>query len=367
MYRRSAALLFFIACLGTLSGTTGCAAVARQSLRERWAEAMRTKQWVTAFNDGTRKDVVPVRVDSIVVKIGGRENIAFRAGPDDVEIGGPIISPDGTRLAFVKTHKENGRYRTAIYSMATDGSALRSPVELAPPRLPIKGAQTGASPVAWSHDNKRLLFFVTLKDEALARPAPLPGSPLPPQSLSVLEVDSGRLVTLLPAIGRRVHGSGVGGPVITSQAWAPDGRRLVYMDDRGHVMIMDTVTRSNIKDLGPGVEPTWSPDGRFIAFQEPAERARRSDFVIYAIDGPSGPTPLMSNTVPRFFPRRGTYYGPAVWSPDSQYLKMVYSEPEIRSIFYGVERYYPSVFDRLTGETTKLPFRSLGPTWGGRP
>ena len=79
MYRRSAALLFFIACLGTLSGTTGCAAVARQSLRERWAEAMRTKQWVTAFNDGTRKDVVPVRVDSIVVKIGGRENIAFRA------------------------------------------------------------------------------------------------------------------------------------------------------------------------------------------------------------------------------------------------------------------------------------------------
>jgi len=75
----------------------------------------------------------------------------------------------------------------------------------------------------------------------------------------------------------------------------------------------------------------------------------------------------MSNTVPRFFPRRGTYYGPAVWSPDSQYLKMVYSEPEISSIFYGVEQYYPAVFDRLTGETTKLPFRSLGPTWGGRP
>jgi hypothetical protein len=46
---------------------------------------------------------------------------------------------------------------------------------------------------------------------------------------------------------------------------------------------------------------------------------------------------------------------------------MIYSEPEIRSIFYGAEWYYPAVFDRLTGETTKLPFRSLGPTWGGRP
>jgi Tol biopolymer transport system component len=93
------------------------------------------------------------------------------------------------------------------------------------------------------------------------------------------------------------------------------------MDDRGHVTIMDTVTRSAIKDLGPGVAPTWSPDGRFIAFQERAERARRSDFVIYATDGPGRPTTLMSNTVPRFFPRRGTYYGPAVWSPDSQYCK----------------------------------------------
>ena len=364
MHRRSAALLFFIACLG---GTTGCAAVARQSLRERWADAMRTKQWVTAFNDGTRKDVVPVRVDSIVVKIGGRENIAFRAGPDDVEIGGPIVSPDGTRLAFDKTHKENGRYHTAIYRMATDGSALRSLVELLPPPWPIKGAQIGPSPLAWSHDNKRLLFFGALKDEASTPPVLRPDSPLPPKGLFILDVDSGRLVTLIPTIGRRVSSPPIVGPVITSQAWAPDNRRLVYMDDRGHVTIMDTVTRTDIKDLGPGFEPTWSPDGRFIAFQERAERARHSDFVIYATDGPSGPTTLMSNTVPRFFPRRGTYYGPAVWSPDSQYLKMVYSEPEISSIFYGVEQYYPAVFDRLTGETTKLPFRSLGPTWGGRP
>src|SRR5437867_13085482 len=101
MHRRSAALLFFIACLG---GTTGCAAVARESLRERWAEAMRTKQWVTAFNDGTRKDVVPVRIDSIVVKIGDEEHVVFKGARSDLEIAGPIVSPDGTRLAFVKTH-----------------------------------------------------------------------------------------------------------------------------------------------------------------------------------------------------------------------------------------------------------------------
>src|SRR5207245_7029662 len=140
--------------------------------------------------------------------------IVFRAGPDDSEIGGPIVSPDGTRLAFEKTHKELDRYRTAIYSMATDGSALRSLVELVPPPLPIKGAQTGASPVAWSHDNKRLLFFGTLKDEAPTRPTPRPGDPLAPQSLLLLEVDSGRLVTLISAIGRRVYGSGIGGPAI---------------------------------------------------------------------------------------------------------------------------------------------------------
>ena len=58
------------------------------------------------------------------------------------------------------------------------------------------------------------------------------------------------------------------GPVVTAQAWAPDSRRLTYMDDSGHTMILDTVTGEEV-DLGIGTEPTWSADGEVIAIKLP--------------------------------------------------------------------------------------------------
>ena len=357
--RQGAVVFALLLCAGTILGVRHAPAMGSEALRERWAETMRAKQWVTAFNDGTRKDVIPVRVDIIVVKVGGRENIVFRAGPEDIEIGGPIVSPDGTRLAFVKTHEEGGRYRTAIYSMTIDGSALRSLVELSPPRLPIKGAQTGASPVAWSHDNKRILFFGTLKDEAPTRPTPRPGDPLPPESLLLLEVDSGRLVTLISAIGRRVYGSGIGGPAITSQAWAPDHRRLVYMDDNGHIIILDSATRSE-EDLGRGFWPTWSPDGRFVAFQTPGDRGskRAGDYVIVQADAPHEKALLLSNARGLFSFWGMGYWGAPLWSPDNRYVNVL----NVRS-----EQAYPYLVDRISGEGTELPLRSLGDSWGGKP
>ncbi len=357
--RQGAVVFALLLCAGTILGVRHAPAMGSGALRERWAETMRAKQWVTAFNDGTRKDVIPVRVDIIVVKVGGRENIVFRAGPEDIEIGGPIVSPDGTRLAFVKTHEEGGRSRTAIYSMTIDGSALRSLVELSPPRWPIKGAQTGASPVAWSHDNKRILFFGTLKDEAPTRPTPRPGDPLAPQSLLLLEVDSGRLVTLISAIGRRVYGSGIGGPAITSQAWAPDHRRLVYMDDRGHIIILDSATRSE-EDLGRGFSPTWSPDGRFVAFQTPGDRGskRAGDYVIVQADAPHEKALLLSNARGLFSFWGMGYWGAPLWSPDNRYVNVL----NVRS-----EQAYPYLVDRTSGEGTELPLRSLGDSWGGKP
>jgi hypothetical protein len=39
----------------------------------------------------------------MVVKVGGEERIVYRVTPHDLNIGGPIVSLDGTRLAFVKT------------------------------------------------------------------------------------------------------------------------------------------------------------------------------------------------------------------------------------------------------------------------
>src|SRR5207253_6360971 len=110
------------------------------TLVERLLEAMLAKQWVTAFLESTRPKEIPARDDLLVAKVGGQERVIYRARADDLVIAGPIVSPDGTKLAFVKIDRiagpEDKPYYTAeeshkrIYTMNVDGSDLRAWVEL---------------------------------------------------------------------------------------------------------------------------------------------------------------------------------------------------------------------------------------------
>src|SRR2546425_5881390 len=65
---------------------------------------------------------------------------------------------------------------------------------------------------------------------------------------------------------------------------------------RGHVVILDSATRSE-EDLGPGLAPTWSPDGRLVAFQAPGDRGSRrdGDYVLLQADPPHERALLLSN------------------------------------------------------------------------
>jgi hypothetical protein len=183
-----------------------------------------------------------------------------------------------------------------------------------------------------------------------------------------VDVASGEVRPLLEA-GRRVFGQGIWGSVITSQAWAPDNRRLVYMNDEGHAMILDTVTGAQ-EDLGIGTEPTWSPDGRFIAIKMPRERGtelgkrNEGDYMLIRLEPTREQTLLLSN--PRPFWRsfwRPDYYGvgydgPALWLPDGRFLIIRRAHGEVE---------YPYVLDQTTGEIAKLPPGYWGHSWGGKP
>jgi Tol biopolymer transport system component len=174
----------------------------------------------------------------------------------------------------------------------------------------------------------------------------------------LIDVDSGQTTPLLDA-GRRTFGQGAWGSVITSQAWAPDNRRLVYMNDHGRVIVLDTATRQE-EDLGPGEEPTWSPDGRYIAIQKPPARDElatdKGDFLLVTLDKPAERTLLLSNRTT--VTKTAYYYGPAIWSPDSRFLVIWQSEGEIE---------HPYVLERTTGEIAKMPHGYWGRSWGGKP
>ncbi len=141
-----------------------------------------------------------VVVSGVSPAFAQKRNITEKDLWDFVWIGDPQVSPDGSRVAFVRVtvnEKKEG-YDTSVWSVPTDGS--KEPHQL------TKGNHD-SSP-RWSPDGKYLIFLrATEKD----------GKPEPPQ-LSILPMSGGDSFSFtdLP--------KGASNPV-----WSPDGKILAFL------------------------------------------------------------------------------------------------------------------------------------------
>lgn len=215
------------------------------------------------------------------------------------------ISPDATQLVLVA---RDGPIATALWRIGLDGTRRT--------RLtPATDAAVYTDP-AWSPAGDLLLYV----RRDLITPGTLGGGPGVPSANVIPEVGVPRVWAMTPDGRplRRVYGQAdetAEGPV-----WSPEGSTVVFREvserQRATNLIISDLAAEPVKvPSGIVTRMTWSPDGRWLAYDEAvAGGTRPSRIMLVRADG-SGRRPLLSEQ-----PDPDT--APA-WSPDGTVLAFV--------------------------------------------
>lgn len=191
-----------------------------------------------------------------------------------MEGGASAISPDGTEIALELVSWEKER-RESLAIVRWDGNDPREYPGIV------------ALDACWSHDQSKLAMTVFIKPNA---------------NLGILDLGSKQMHTFEPRgqIDQRSH--------FTSQCWSQDDRRVVY-ETEGNVQVYE-IGDQNWRILAKGTQPTWSPDGNWIAY--------RDGDSYYAIR-PAG------EDKKKLFHKTRAVSG-LYWSPDSRFVAYVHQD-----------------------------------------
>ena len=286
--------------------------------------------WVLISQD-RETDTPQSRIQVGPVAGGGSRD--FTSGPRDTS---PRWSPDGSQLAFLRG-SEDGPAQVFLASLA--GGDPRKVTDL----------PGGASDLSWSPDGTRLAFVSRV------------GVPKPAKDKTPAERNEPRVVTRLNG---RLDGLGwkegrahvftldvAGGDVRqltdgdwddVQPAWSPEGSTLVFVSDRSrkrHLNILRAEIFSvpakggrarKLTNTGGGAAfPTYSPDGRWIAFtgDNAGDEFWNEQSGLWRIpsDGSEEPQQLaakLDREIGNFF----SPSAPLAWLPDSKRIVTIAAE-----------------------------------------
>jgi hypothetical protein len=179
------------------------------------------------------------------------------------------VSPDGTQIAIDINNLLEHR-PSSLGIVRPDGGDFREYTEVSPAQI------------CWSHGQSKLAMSVYDKS--------------PKVRLVIFDLGSKLTQMVLPHVMD---------PHISTQCWSPDDKQIVY-EFEGTVRVQEIGNdRSSV--LAKGTEPSWSPDGNWIAFRD------RDTY--YAVH-PNG------DGRKKLFHRKNVVSG-LFWSPDSRIVAYV--------------------------------------------
>ena len=252
-----------------------------------WSPDSRTIAFATEVGSEPA-DIWTMRADGT-----GRDQLTSEPSNDT----SPAFSPDGSSIAFESDRDGS----TEIYVMDRSGNQVR--------RLTTDPAQDGAP--AWSPDGRRLAFTSNRNSRAAT-------------DIYTMDARDGSDV-------RRLTDDLAN----WAPQYSPDGRSIAIQVNQDIVVVdLATGERRQLTE-GPanGMNPTWSPDGRYLAFV--TTRNRRAEIFTMQADG-ANPQVLVS------MPRGGAI--DPRWSPDGTRVAFVFlpatpidaeptAEPERQAIY----------------------------------